>query len=289
MKPADCPQAPESRRRRWFWRWIVPRPRKLLYALLRVYVVLGFVLWLLGDRLAHHPPPAGTKPLPGELALAAADAVPLSAVWLPNDKADVAVLMSHGNGEDLDRLFPFLRELHGAGFSVFAYDYRGYGRSKGRPTEKGVSRDLEAAWRHLTGPLGVPAPRVVLLGRSIGSGPTCWLASRERPGGVVLESAFTSGQRTLFPFPIFPFDQFPNLRRIGAFRCPVLVVHGTADDVIPVRHGRALFAAAPEPKSALWVEGAGHNDIFEAAPELYLKALRDFAKRVASANAPPSP
>ena len=114
-------------------------------------------------------------------------------------------------------------------------------------------------------------------------------ASREKPGGVVLEGAFTSGQRTLFPFPVYPFDQFPNLRRVRGLPCPLLVIHGLADQVIPVRHGQRLFAAAPEPKFALWVEGAGHNDVFGSAPELCLKALRDFATRVADApNRPAS-
>ncbi|MCC7517655.1 MAG: alpha/beta hydrolase [Verrucomicrobiae bacterium] len=263
--------------------------RRLMVSLISIYVMLGLALWWIGDRLAHHPPRGGAKPLPGEITLVASDGVPLSAVWLPRPDARVALLLSHGNAEDLDHLFPFLRELQEAGFAVFAYDYRGYGRSKGRPTEKGVERDLEAAWRHLTGPLGIPPSRVMLLGRSLGSGPTCWLAAREKPGGVILESAFTSGQRVLFPFPLFPFDQFPNLRRIPEFSCPVLLVHGVADTIIPIHHGRALFAAAREPKFRLWIEGAGHNDLFGVAPELYLKTLQDFATRVAAAPDRPSP
>lgn len=265
------------------------RARRIGLSLLRIYVVLGAVLWLFGDRLAHHPPPGEPKPLPGELVVQTDDGVALSAVWRPNRESGLTLLLSHGNAENLDHLDPFLVELHGAGFSIFSYDYRGYGRSRGRPTEKGVYLDIEAAWRHLTGPLGVPRSRVVLLGRSIGSGPTLWLASREKPGGVILEGAFTSGQRTLFPFPIFPFDQFPNLHRIRRLSCPLLVIHGLNDQVIPVRHGRALFAAAPEPRFGLWVEGAGHNDVFGVAPELYLKALRDFAKTVVDAANRPAP
>lgn len=274
--------------RRFLRNWIFPRPRRLMFSLLSIYAMLGLALWLFGDRLAHHPPSGEAKRLPGEVFLRASDGVALSAVWLPNPSADVTLLLSHGNGENLDHLHSFLQELCDSGFSVFSYDYRGYGRSEGRPTEKGVYRDIEAAWRHLTGPLGVPSSRVVLLGRSIGSGPTLWLASREKPGGIILEGAFTSGQRTLFPFPIYPFDQFPNLRRIREIHCPVLVIHGLNDHVIPVRHGQRLFAAAPEPKFALWVEGAEHNDVFGVAPELYLKALRDFAKRVVGAADRPS-
>jgi fermentation-respiration switch protein FrsA (DUF1100 family) len=259
-----------------------------MFSLLSIYAMLGVALWLLGDRLAHHPPHGEAKRLPEEVVLRASDGVVLSGVWLPNPSADATLLLSHGNGENLDHLHSFLGELHDAGFSVFSYDYRGYGRSEGRPTEMGVYRDIEAAWRHLTGSLGVPPSRVILLGRSIGSGPTLWLASREKPGGVILESAFTSGQRTLFPVPIFPFDQFPNLKRIRDLHCPLLVIHGLNDRIIPVRHGRELFAAAPEPKFALWIEGADHNDVFGVAPELYLKALRDFGKRVVGAADRPS-
>lgn len=263
-----------------------PLPR-LILSLVSIYVMLGAALWLLGDWLAHHPPRGAPGRLPGEIRLETSDGVALSAVWRPHPRAPATLLFSHGNGENLDHLDPFLRELHREGFSVFAYDYRGYGRSEGRPTEKGVTRDIAAAWRQLTGPLGVPPSRILLHGRSLGSGPTCWLAAREKPGGVILESAFTSGQRTLLPFPIYPFDQFPNLRRLPKIRAPILILHGTADPILPIRHGRQLFAAAHEPKSALWIEGAGHNDLWETAPELYLKTLRDFARKTAGES--PSP
>ena len=97
---------------------------------------------------------------------------------------------------------------------------------------------------------------------------------------LILESTFTSGQKLLTPLRIFPFDRYLNLERLRKVHCPVLVIHGTADNVIPFRHGQALFAAASEPKRSFWVAGAGHNDLYATAGLDYEQHLRDFASWV---------
>ncbi len=249
-----------------------------MFSILEIYLAVVVIAWLFANRLAHHPPSPRYGTLPGEVALTASDGIRLVAIWLPNKRATATILFSHGNAEDLSHDLPYLRELWGAGFNVLAYDYRGYGRSEGHPTEKGLCRDIEAAYQHLTGDLGIPPSRILVLGRSIGGGPSTWLAITHPVGGLILESAFTSAARVLAPFPILPFDQFPNLERIPRVRCPVLVMHGTADTLVPVSHGRKLFAAVRGKKSALWVEGATHNDVFPTAPELYLQTLRNFSE-----------
>jgi fermentation-respiration switch protein FrsA (DUF1100 family) len=104
--------------------------------------------------------------------------------------------------------------------------------------------------------------------------------------GLILESSFTSAFRVVLPIPILPFDKFPNLDKISQVNCPVLVIHGTADETISLSHGKRLFAAAPEPKRSFWVEGAGHNDLFWVAGEQYGEALQDFAQLVATAQSP---
>jgi fermentation-respiration switch protein FrsA (DUF1100 family) len=114
-------------------------------------------------------------------------------------------------------------------------------------------------------------------GRSLGGGPAAELASREPVAGLVLESTFTSVLGVSRWGRAFPFDWFRTLRRLNRVRAPVLVIHGTADEVIPLANGRALFHAARGPKQSLWVDGAGHNDLVERAGARYWAALRRFA------------
>lgn len=211
----------------------------------------------------------------------AEDGARIATLHLPNPNATFTILFSHGNAEDLGHLAPLLEQLRRAGFSVLAYDYRGYGQSTGGPpSAAGAYRDVRAVYRYAVERLGVEPARLILLGRSVGSGPAAELAAREPVGGLVLESAFTSTFRVVTGLPLLPFDRFPNLRHVQRARCPVLVIHGTEDDVIPASHGRRLYDAAPEPKRLHLVEGAGHNDLVLVAGEEYWRVLRSFAELV---------
>ena len=254
--------------------------RRVMLSLIEIYVGVTIGVWLLADKIIHHPPSRRYGPLPGEVRLQTSDGLKLCAVWMPNPKATHTLLFSHGNAEDLGHDLPFLRELGGAGFNVFGYDYRGYGRSEGKPNEKGLYRDIDAAYKHLVEKLKVRPEQIIVLGRSLGSGPSTWLASRQPVGGVVFESAFTSAFRVVIPFPLFPFDQFPNLKWLPQVRCPILVIHGTSDTIISMKHGKRLYEAYQGPKESWWVEGADHNDLFDVAGDAYLKRLQDFSKRV---------
>lgn len=240
------------------------------------YVVAVVGLWLLGNWLMFRPPPATYRTLPG-LVRIPVDGDTVAAVWLPNPAARLTLLYSHGNAEDLGDDLPLLQALHGRGFAVLAYDYRGYGLSTGRPSERKAYADESAAYGWLTREQHVPPGRIVVHGRSLGGGPAAELASREPVAGLVLESTFTAVQSVSAWGRIFPFDWFRTARRLPHVRCPVLVIHGTADRVIPFAVGRRLFRLAQEPKQALWVEGAGHNDLVEVAGERYWQALERFA------------
>jgi fermentation-respiration switch protein FrsA (DUF1100 family) len=253
--------------------WLV----RLLLVGLGGYASLVPVAWFGADRLIFLPPPATYEASPDLLALETADGGRIAAVHLPHPDARYTILVSHGNAEDLGMIEPYLRVLHGLGFGVLGYDYRGYGRSDGRPSEEATYRDIDAAWDYLVERARIPPARIILLGRSVGGGPSVDLAARRPVGGLVLESAFVSTFRVLTRVPLLPFDRFRNLDKIGRVRCPVLVMHGTEDTIVPAWHGRALYEAAPGPKRALWVEGAGHNDFMLVAGARYGRALRDFA------------
>lgn len=195
------------------------------------------------------------------------------------------ILLSHGNAEDLGMLQPLLRLLHGVGFGVLAYDYRGYGHSTGpRPSEARAVADAEAVYAHAVDRLGIPPRRLILHGRSLGSGPALAVASRHEAAGVVVESGFTSAYRVVTGFPLLPLDRFRNLDRVRRLEVPLLVIHGEQDRVIRVSHGRALYAAAGGPKQALWVERAGHNDLVRVARDSYLRALQSFAEMTAASQ-----
>jgi abhydrolase domain-containing protein 17 len=241
-----------------------------------VYVVAAVGLWLLGNWLMFRPAPPSYRTLPG-LVRIPVDGDTLAAVWLPNPTARYTVLYSHGNAEDLGDDLPVLRALRDRGFAVLAYDYRGYGLSTGTPSERKAYADQSAAYAWLTHGLHVPPDRILVHGRSLGGGPAAELASREPVAGLVLESTFTAVQSVSGWGRIFPFDWFRTARRLPRVRCPVLIIHGTADEVIPFPVGQRLYRLAPGPKQALWVEGAGHDDLVEVAGERYWQTLRRFA------------
>ena len=206
------------------------------------YAALAAFAHLAADRLIFLPPPSsyGERDLP-LVHVPGENGSTLAVLHLPHDTAHFVVLFSHGNAEDLGHAAPFLRALRDeVGVSVVAYDYRGYGLSRGgAPTTAGAIRDAEAVYRHLTERMDVDPERIILHGRSVGTGAALDLAARHPAGGVIVESGFTSAFRVMTRIAVLPFDRFPNLRNIRRVRAPVLVIHGERDEVISFAHGRA--------------------------------------------------
>lgn len=262
----------------------------VLAALAAIYAALVLLAWRFGEALMFPAPGPSYRrgSLDGLLTLHAADGNELSALHLPNERARYTILYSHGNGEDLGNLLPVLEGLRDLGFAVFAYDYRGYGASPGRASADGVVLDAETAYAHVVGELGVPPARLILWGRSVGGGPTVQLASRHACAGMVLEATFTSAFCVVTNRRVLPFDRFENRRLIRELRLPTLFIHGTRDRIVPFVHGRRNFECAAEPKTAVWVEGAGHNDLWLVAPERISAALLEFASALSSKAEPDS-
>lgn len=244
-----------------------------------LYGALVFVAWRFGDLLMFPAPGSSYRreSLEELVTLRSSDGTGLAALHLPNPDARHTILYSHGNGEDLGNLLPVLEAIHALGFAVFAYDYRGYGASEGRPSAGGVLLDAEAAYAYVTGELGVAADRLILWGRSVGGGPTVHLAAKHAVAGIVLEATFTSAFCVVTNRPILPFDRYHNQKLIRGMRVPTLFIHGRRDRVVPFVHGERNYACASEPKRALWVDEAGHNDLWLVAPEAIGRALVEFA------------
>ena len=213
--------------------------------------------------------------------LEAADGVALHAWYLPHPAPRATLLFLHGNGGNISHRLEKLAIYHRLGLAVLIVDYRGYGRSEGKPTEAGTYRDADAAWRYLTGRLGVEARDVVVYGESLGAAVAAWLAERHEPGALVVESAFISISamgRHYYPYlpaGLLARIRYPTLAYIEAVRCPLLVIHSPDDEIVPYSHGRALYEAAGGPRALLEITG-DHNSGFLASGDRYRAGLDDF-------------
>ncbi|MEB3341522.1 alpha/beta hydrolase [Okeania sp.] len=255
----------------------------LIRSALIIYIVIGWYGLFFSDQLIFLPRPSSYQDNPDFVKLDSGNKVQITAIYLPFPKlpkAKYTILYSHGNAEDLGQILPRLQDLRDIGFNVFAYDYRGYGTSEGKPSVKGAYEDINAAYEYLTQKLGIPANQIIVYGRSVGGGPSVDLTSREPVAGLIIESSFTSIFRVVTRIPIYPFDKFPSINKIKNVNCPVLIMHGNIDRVIPFSHGQELFAMANQPKLSLWVDGAGHNNLLEVAGEKYAKIIREFINLV---------
>jgi abhydrolase domain-containing protein 17 len=246
------------------------------------YGVLALLAYLLAERVMFQPPtPSYTGSLVPFTRVPVGSGDTVAVQHIPNPAAHFTILFSHGNAEDLGFLQPVLSEMRDAGFAILAYDYRGYGQSTTRrPTVRSAVEDAAAVYGYAIDHLAIPPHRLILHGRSLGAGPTLEVASRFDAAAVVVESTFVSVLRVVTRLRVLPFDHFPNLDRVRKLRHPLLVIHGTRDGVIPPWHGRRLYHAAPGPKWAVWVEGAGHNDLAAIAGADHGRELADFARRV---------
>ena len=253
---------------------------RLIRSILIIYVLIGLYGLFFSDRLIFLPRPSSYQETPDFVKLESGDKVEITGIYLPLPKAKYTILYSHGNAEDLGKILPRLRDLRDIGFNVFAYDYQGYGTSQGRPSVKGAYQDINTAYEYLTQKLGIPANQIIVYGRSVGGGPSVDLASREPVAGLVIESSFTTAFRVVTRVSIYPFDKFPSINKIKNVNCPVLVIHGNVDRVIPFSHGQELFATANQPKLSFWVNGAGHNNLLEVAGEKYVKVMGEFVKLI---------
>lgn len=211
----------------------------------------------------------------------------IACVYLRRDSAQRTILMSHGNATDLGLLSFHLEEMvQLLNVNVFAYDYTGYGESDrfGKPSPRDLIADAEAAYTHVTGPLGVKSGDIVLYGQSLGSCATCHLASRHPVLGAVIHSGLSSIIRVLDPGMKRTrwYDFFANVDLVRRTQCPIFVIHGDNDEAVPFSHGEALYDAASSRIDPWFVENGGHNDIEQLHFREYYTRLRDAMRKFAS-------
>ena len=264
----------------------------LLTTLALAYGGVAALMFVFQDKLAYYPQigceiqstPRDHGLDYEQLTLTTADGERLDAWFVPAPQARGVVLFLHGNAGNLSHRMDSIVMFHRLGYSVLIFDYRGYGRSTGRPSEAGLHSDTQTAWDYLTRSRGIAPGRIVLFGESIGGALAAWLAAREQPGALVLSSAFTSAPELaadLYPWlPVRWLVRLDYATRaaLAQTRCPVLVAHSPDDEIVPFRHGQKLFEAAAAPKIFLPLAG-GHNDGFIFMRAEWVAVLAGFLNR----------
>lgn len=266
---------------------------KLVIIGLAAYAALSIYIYFMQSALIFYPNMPGRKLVstPENIGLdyqniefITEDNIKLHGWFIPSKKAKATVLFFHGNAGNISHRLDSIEIFHRLELNVFIIDYRGYGQSEGKISEKGSYRDAEAAWRYLSNTQGTKGEQIIIFGRSLGASIASWLASKHTPAALIIESAFSSvpsmGQR-LYPFlPIRWLSryQYNTKHYVENIACPVMVAHSKNDEIIPYEEGREIFKSATEPKHFLEMHG-GHNDGFLVSGTSYIEGLRSFIQQ----------
>ena len=226
-----------------------------------------------------------------DVSFQASDGVALHGWMVQAPNSPAVVLWAHGNAGNMLHRLDYLSKLHQQGVTAFLFDYRGYGRSEGQPSEKGLYDDAEAAYDVLAQRYHVPPQRLILFGQSLGTAMIGELALRRRAAGVILETPFPSVEAMAhqhygsFPLHLLLQARYRLIDRVPKIRVPILVLHGDQDQLIPIVLGRQVFDAANEPKTWYMIPGAEHNDTYVVGGNPYFDCMLTFIRQaVASAG-----
>jgi hypothetical protein len=265
------------------------KPRTFLLSLT---ITLGLILVLANcSSMFIYYPEKKIRGTPADLNLAyesvyieTKDKVTASGWWVPVTGARGVVLFFYGNGGNVSYYLDILPVFNELGLTTLMIDYRGYGLSEGHPSEEGTYKDAEAAWDYLIHEKKIPPNRIIVMGRSLGGAIAAWLASRNTPGLVILESSFLSFAKVakdLYPWAPTKllFGNIYNTEAaIGIIRSPVLIIHSQDDEIVPFNHGLKLFELAGEPKEFLKISGS-HNSGFYQSLNAYTPGIDGFIAR----------
>lgn len=269
--------------------------RKLAWPLLKlgvaIYAIFLTFLLLFQNKLLYMPS-RQMDSTPKEWGLAyedvflnADDGVQFHGWYIPCDDAEKVMLFFHGNAGNISHRHASIDIFHRLGVNVLAIDYRGYGKSQGKPSEQGTYRDSRAAWDYLVGERGISPENIIVHGRSLGGAIAAWLARDCNPGALIIESAFSSvPDMAVDLYPFIPSRklvrfQYDTREYVKSVRCPVLIVHSPNDDIVPYNHGRILYETAKEPKSFHQIEG-DHNYGFVQSGDVYVSGVKAFIQNL---------
>lgn len=216
-----------------------------------------------------------------EVRIRTSDGLTIAAWDIPAPAARAAVIFCHGNAGNISHRLDSIKIFHDLGLRVLIFDYRGYGRSEGTPTETGTYLDAEAAWDFLVKEMGIDPARIIIFGRSLGSAVAAELAVRRQAGALIIESGFTTipdlGRKFFPSMPVSLITRFhyATIDKVSSLTLPKLFVHSPEDEVIPYEQGVRLFEKAAEPKEFLILRGS-HNEGFLQSGLFYVNGLEQF-------------
>ncbi len=216
-----------------------------------------------------------TQTLPEIIPVTTEDNIAFQAWHWPAKENLPTLVFFHGNGQAYPYWVDKVMIYHAQGYGVYFTDYRGYGGVAGQPTEQGVYKDARAHVKALF-ERGVPSQDMVYYGESLGTGVATQMANEFPPQGIIYESAYSATSEVaksrfwMFPVDILMKDQFRSIDKISALTMPKIFVHGERDVVIPIRYGRALYDAAPQPKKWVKIDNGGHNDLYNRGAQLHI-------------------
>ncbi|MCF7805034.1 MAG: alpha/beta fold hydrolase [Candidatus Marinimicrobia bacterium] len=269
------------------------RMTTFIATLVIIYLAFAGFLYLFQEQFVFHPSsaihstPADVGLPYEEVTVTTQDGIDIAGWFIPHPDARAVILYFHGNANNLADRVEYLKLLHSLRVSIFGIDYRGYGKSDGKPDARGTYKDAEAAWEYLVNDQNIAPENIVIYGRSLGGAIATWLARQKNPGALILGSSFTSAgdmARKMFPFmPVkllvrVPYNTLEHLKYVDS---PVLVSHSIDDTTVPFEHGKRLFEAANPPKEFLELRGP-HNNVVFTSRQQYLEGLDSFLSRYAA-------
>ncbi len=250
------------------------------------YLLLVVLMYFLQSQMVYHPQKSITY-TPNDIGLSyedttftTEDGISLHGWYIPTD-SNITVLYFHGNAGNISGRLQTIQLLHNLGLNVFIFDYRGYGKSEGRPSEQGTYKDARAAWKYLVSEKDIENEQIIIMGRSLGGAVASWLAVHKQPGATILESTFTSAAdlgADLYPWlPVRSIIQYNynTLEYVKKIESPLFMAHSRDDEIVPYQHGKTLFGAANDPKTFVELRGS-HGSGFWETGEKYRKALQEF-------------
>jgi fermentation-respiration switch protein FrsA (DUF1100 family) len=247
--------------------------------LITIYFIQDRMLYFPEREIRHTPKDIGLDY--EDIYISTKDKISVSAWYIPAENEKGVLLFCHGNAGNISHRLESISLFHSLSLSVLIFDYRGYGKSEGKTTEKGTYLDAEAAWDYLVNVKGKSPGKIILFGRSLGAAVAADIALKKSPAGLIMESSFLSvpemGKKYYPWVPVKLLSKFDysTIDKIHLISCPKLIIHSPDDEIVPFEHGRTLFEKAVQPKEFLQIKG-GHNEGFLISGELYREVLKRF-------------
>ncbi|MDH7552900.1 MAG: alpha/beta hydrolase [Spirochaetota bacterium] len=260
----------------------------------RFYIILCICLVVTGclDSVIYHPdtmtPTTSALPFPAEdVFIHLNETVTLHGWFISSQTARFTVCYFHGNAGNIYDRIELLKLLHSIPLSIFIIDYRGYGKSSGKPSEKGLYEDAMAAWEYLTDVKKISPKEIILFGRSLGGPIALYCASRTNPAGIIIDSSFTS-IKTMVQYhssgcmSLFFKEKYPAIDYIQKIAIPVLILHSRDDETAPFSMGQELYRQCPSNKKYFVELRGGHNNNFLVDAPLYRNSIKEFVLSLTS-------